>query len=87
MERLLGPDHPDTLTARGNLAASYREAGRADQAIAIEERVAADMERLLGPDHPHTLTAKANLAMAKRGKRVLPTDLRDHALTRCGSLS
>jgi hypothetical protein len=27
-ERLLGGEHPDTLIARGNLAASYRHMGR-----------------------------------------------------------
>jgi hypothetical protein len=27
-ERVLGPDHLDTLTARNNLADAYREAGR-----------------------------------------------------------
>ncbi|MFF3400431.1 tetratricopeptide repeat protein [Streptomyces sp. NPDC002659] len=61
-ERLLGGDHPDTLTARANLAASYRQAGRTGEAVAIEERVLADRERLLGGDHPDTLTARANLA-------------------------
>jgi hypothetical protein len=29
-ERVPGPDHPDTLTSRNNLAAAYRAAGRAD---------------------------------------------------------
>ena len=58
----LGPDHPDTITARANLASSYSSAGRTGDAIAIEERVAADRERVLGPDHPDTITARANLA-------------------------
>ena len=62
----LGPEHPDTLAARGNLAASYRSAGRTGEAIVILERVAADMERLLGPDHPDTLAARANLAASYR---------------------
>ncbi len=51
-ERLLGDDHPDTLTARANLAASYQQAGRTSEAIAILGRVVADRERLLGDDHP-----------------------------------
>ena len=29
-ERVLGPDHPDTLTSRNNLAEAYQAAGRAD---------------------------------------------------------
>ncbi|MFH9370703.1 tetratricopeptide repeat protein, partial [Streptomyces anulatus] len=61
-ERLLRAEHPDTLTARGNLAASYWQAGRTGEAIAIEETVAADTERLLGAEHPDTLTARGNLA-------------------------
>ena len=31
-ERVLGPDHPDTLASRNNLAAAYRAAGRPDDA-------------------------------------------------------
>jgi len=27
-ERVPGPDHPDTLRSRNNLAAAYRDAGR-----------------------------------------------------------
>ncbi|MFD7416427.1 tetratricopeptide repeat protein [Kitasatospora purpeofusca] len=61
-ERLLGDDHPDTLLARGNLAASYWEAGRTNDAITLGERVSADRERILGPEHPDTLTSHANLA-------------------------
>jgi len=61
-ERILGPDHPSTLTARANLAFSYWQAGRTADAIAIEEQVTADRERILGPDHPDTLTPRSNLA-------------------------
>jgi hypothetical protein len=35
---VVGPEHPDTLTARANLAASYQQAGRTGEAIAIGER-------------------------------------------------
>ncbi|MFD3326594.1 tetratricopeptide repeat protein [Streptomyces sp. NPDC058701] len=64
-ERLLGPDHPDTVTARANLAASYGQAGRTAEAIVILEQAVADFERLLGPDHPNTVTARANLAATR----------------------
>jgi hypothetical protein len=30
--RVLGPDHPDTLTSRNNLANAYRAAGRTEKA-------------------------------------------------------
>ncbi|MGC4932056.1 tetratricopeptide repeat protein, partial [Streptomyces sp. DT117] len=56
-ERLLGEDHPDTVTARANLAVSYWQAGRTGEAIVLLERVVANRERLLGEDHPDTVTA------------------------------
>jgi hypothetical protein len=61
-ERLLGAEHPDTLTSRNNLAAVYRAAGRTAEAIALSERTLADRERLLGAEHPDTLTSRNNLA-------------------------
>ena len=65
-ERVLGPDHPHTLTTRGNLAIAYRVAGRLDEAIPLLERSLADCERVLGPDHPDTLASRSNLAGAYR---------------------
>jgi len=63
-ERVLGPYHPDTLTARNDLAVGYEDAGRAAEAIPLHEQTLAALERLLGPDHPSTLTARNNLALA-----------------------
>jgi len=64
--RLLGDDHPDTLTARANLAASYGQAGRTGEAISLGERLVADRTRLFGEEHPSTLTVRANLASSYR---------------------
>jgi Tetratricopeptide repeat len=55
-ERVQGPDHPYTLIARANLAASYRAAGRTPEAIHVEEQGVADRERMLRPDHPDAVT-------------------------------
>ncbi|WDQ00113.1 tetratricopeptide repeat protein [Micromonospora chalcea] len=63
-ERILGPEHPQTLTARANLATAYQQAGRTSEAITLFEQLLADSERILGPEHPQTLTARANLATA-----------------------
>ena len=63
-ERVLGPDHPDTLTTRNNLAVAYRSAGRFGEAIELYKWVLADQERVLGPDHPDTLITRNNLAGA-----------------------
>ncbi|MEV4561720.1 tetratricopeptide repeat protein [Kitasatospora sp. NPDC049285] len=63
-EAVLGDQHPDTLTARANLAASYRQAGRTTEMIDLLERVVADRERVLGSHHPDTRAARAALAAA-----------------------
>jgi len=59
-ERVLGQDHPDTLTSRNNLALAYQDAGRAAEAIPPFEQTLADRQRVLGQDHPHTLTSRNN---------------------------
>ena len=61
-ERVLGADHPHTLTSRNNLAAGYRAAGRTAEAVTLDEQVLAARERILGPDHPDTLNSRSNLA-------------------------
>ena len=65
-ERVLGPDHPDTLTSRNNLGEAYLAAGQAAEAIPLLERTLADRERVLGPDHPDTLQSRNNLGEAYR---------------------
>ena len=60
----LGPDHPDTLTTRNNLAYAHLEAGHVSAAIDMYEALLPDRTRVLGPDHPDTLTARSNLALA-----------------------
>ena len=63
-ERILGPDHPDTLNSRGTLATAYRDAGGKDKAIALYEQTLTNQERILGPDHPDTMISRNNLAAA-----------------------
>ncbi len=63
-ERVLGGDHPATLTSRNNLAGAYQSAGRLEQAITLYETTLTDSERVLGGDHPATLTSRNNLAGA-----------------------
>jgi tetratricopeptide (TPR) repeat protein len=57
----LGSEHLLTLFARGNLASSYWQAGRTQDAITLQEEIVDDAERLLGPEHPSTLRSRANL--------------------------
>jgi tetratricopeptide (TPR) repeat protein len=62
--RVLGEDHPNTLTSRSNLAFSYRAAGDLGRAMALYEGTLADRTRVLGEDHPDTLNSRNNLAHA-----------------------
>jgi len=61
-QRVLGQDHPDTLTSRNNLAGVYQSAGDLGRAISLYERTLADRQRVLGQDHPDTLISRSNLA-------------------------
>ncbi len=64
LERMLGPNHPDTLNSRNSLAAAYQAAGRPAEAIPLFEQTLVGRERLLGPNHPDTLNSQNNLAAA-----------------------
>ena len=68
--RVLGPDHPHTLTTRHNLAGWNGAAGCIAKAITVYEQVLVDRLRVLGPDHPHTLLTRHNLAhwLGKAGR-------------------
>ncbi|MFD4358076.1 FxSxx-COOH system tetratricopeptide repeat protein [Nocardia sp. NPDC058518] len=63
-ERVLGDDHPDTLSSRNNLANAYLRVDQVGEATALHERNLADYERVLGDDHPDTLSSRNNLAYA-----------------------
>ena len=62
--RVLGADHPDSLTSRNKLAYAYHAAGHLTEAITLYEQVLTDSIRILGEDHPNTLTTRNNLAYA-----------------------
>jgi tetratricopeptide (TPR) repeat protein len=64
LERVLGPDHPETLHAAHSLAAAYRAAGRVAEAIPLIEQTLVGRVRVLGPDHPDTLALQNALAAA-----------------------
>ncbi|WP_175084698.1 tetratricopeptide repeat protein [Candidatus Frankia nodulisporulans] len=67
-ERILGPDHPNTLTSRNNLAGAYQTAGRLTDATDLYEQTLTDRRRVLGSDHPLTRTVAANLARCIGGE-------------------
>ncbi|MEU7220171.1 tetratricopeptide repeat protein [Nocardia iowensis] len=60
--RVLGPDHPDTLTTRGALAQCRGKLGDPVGAAAELDRVLTEHLRVFGPDHPDTHAARRALA-------------------------
>jgi uncharacterized protein (DUF2164 family) len=61
-KKLLGAEHPDTLTSMGNLAITYWNQGRWNEAEQLEIQVMDITKKLFGAEHPDTLTSIANLA-------------------------
>ena len=62
VQAVLGPDHPDTLGVRYNLARWTGETGDPAAARDLSAALLPDCERVLGPDHPDTLRVRENLA-------------------------
>ena len=62
LERLLGPDHPDTLASMNILAMGCQAAGKFDLALPLFEETLRLRTAKLGPSHPDTLNSMNNLA-------------------------
>jgi tetratricopeptide (TPR) repeat protein len=63
-DRILGPGHPDTVTAGGLLAAALLAAGQAAESASWSEWVLVGCASMLGPDHRGTITARVSLGRA-----------------------
>ena len=62
LEKVLGPEHPQTFTIMGNLARIYSHQGKYGAAEELELKVLDLSKKVLGPEHPDSLTSMANLA-------------------------
>ena len=60
--RVLGDDHPDTLTSRAVLARLAARQGRRAEAEALYRQVIADRTRVLGSGHPDTAAVRDEFA-------------------------
>ncbi|MFI6470909.1 tetratricopeptide repeat protein [Streptomyces sp. NPDC050516] len=60
--RVLGPDHPDTLSSRYELGFALSRSSHEADALREFGEVADGRSRSLGPDHPHTLDAREETA-------------------------
>ncbi|KAI0798783.1 P-loop containing nucleoside triphosphate hydrolase protein [Xylaria sp. FL0064] len=68
-EKVLGPEHPDTLTTLYCFADMLDKRGDCEEAEQIYQQVLEVLRRVLGNDHPHTLgveRALTELVCAKR---------------------
>ena len=81
-EKMLGKEHPSTLTSINNLALVLRSQGRYEEAERIHRRALALRERVLGKEHPDTLTSINNLAtiLSSQGKYETAEEMHRQAL-------
>jgi hypothetical protein len=76
-KKMLGPDHPHTLTSMGNLASTYRRQRRWEEAQSLEVKVLEMRKTVLGPDHPDTLSSLSVLQDYHTGAPQIETEVRD----------
>ncbi|USP76210.1 kinesin light chain 3 [Curvularia clavata] len=65
-KRVLGEEHPNTLTSMGNLASTYWRQGRWKEAGELFVQVMQMRKRVLGEEHPDTLTSISDFASIYR---------------------
>ncbi|MGY1760144.1 FxSxx-COOH system tetratricopeptide repeat protein [Geodermatophilus sp. SYSU D00779] len=82
---ILGPDHPDILTAASTLTRALVSLGKAEPARSLGEDTLRRCGRVLGPDHPSTLSAAAALtrALVQLGEAEPARALGQDTLVRC----
>ena len=82
---VLGPDHPDTLTAASTLTLALIWAGQAEAARVLGEDTLRRCHRALGPDNPITLLAAAAMthALVGLGEAEAARVLGEDTLRRC----
>ena len=69
-EKVLGQEHPDTLTSMNNLAMVLSSQGKYEEAEEMHRQTLELREKVLGKEHPYTLTSMNNLAvvLSSQGK-------------------
>ena len=60
--RVFGEEHPDTLWSIANLAVTYTDQGRFEEAETLEYRLVETTKRTRGEEHPDTMWRIAYLA-------------------------
>jgi tetratricopeptide (TPR) repeat protein len=69
-EKLLGREHPNTLTSVSQLGSVLERQGKYNEAEAMQRQALEEREKVLGREHPHTLTSVSNLGsvLERQGK-------------------
>jgi tetratricopeptide (TPR) repeat protein len=69
-DKVLGVEHPDTLTSVSNLGSVLERQGKYDEAEAMHRRALEGSEKALGVEHPDTLTSVSYLGsvLSRQGK-------------------
>lgn len=55
--RVLGEEHPSTLTSMGNLAHTYKAQDRTHKAIELIKEVIELRSKVIGANHPHIIAS------------------------------
>jgi tetratricopeptide (TPR) repeat protein len=67
-EKVLGLEHPHTLTSVSNLGSVLESQGKYEEAEAMHRQALKGREKVLGPEHPHTLTSVSNLGLVLKSQ-------------------
>ncbi|KAH9865613.1 hypothetical protein J1614_009198 [Plenodomus biglobosus] len=69
-EKVLGREHPDTLTSANKLGLVLERQGKYNEAEVMQRRALEGYKKVLRQEHPHTLTSVSNLrtVLARQGR-------------------
>jgi hypothetical protein len=62
-QKLLGPNHRDTLISMASLASTYEDLGQYEKAAELDLSIMEQRQKTLGAEHPATLSSMHNLAI------------------------
>ena len=64
--KILGEDHPDTLTTLNNLSVTYYQLGNYQKAYDTMKLAYLGCSRILGANHPDTISSKNDLEYIRK---------------------
>jgi Tetratricopeptide repeat len=68
-KRILGDEHPKTISAEANLAITLGELGKREEAVVMKREVVEKRKPILGDGHPDTIRAMHNLSITVRARK------------------